>query len=103
MIGKDLVLPRGGITSRGRLFLKRSYVIRPGWLRTHALLCQRLNSIAQEGAGIAVHGPFNHALVVVDKQAAEIHERHAVLLFQKLQCTDECVRSATAELALIFE
>src|SRR5207253_4003846 len=102
-IGSDMMFLCVGITFPTRLFSEISNAIRPFRFRTNALLSQRFDSVAEKGAAVLIHGAFDRALVVVNKEAAKVDKFGAVLDLKKLERANERVGRAAAELSLIFD
>ena len=96
------MLGRVGVANLRRLILEMRDDVGPHLLRTNALLRQRFDAIPQLGTGIGLNGIFDDALVVIDEEPAQGHERIAILDFEKFKCADQSVGSTRAELLLIF-
>src|SRR5205814_5783340 len=94
--------PGVGITFRGRFPGEIANAVRPFLFRTNALFGERFDSVAKKCAAVLPHRPFDRALVVVNKEPAEIDKRRAVLDLEKLERADQRVGGATAELSLVF-
>src|SRR6266446_4422539 len=102
MVRSGLMFPGVRITFRGRFPGEIANVIRPLFLRTDTLFGERFDSVAKKRAAVLVHRPFDRALVVINKEPAEIDKLRAVLQLEKLERADQRVSGATAELSLVF-
>src|SRR5262249_11184379 len=94
MIRSDLMFFRCGVTCGRRLFREILHVIRPRRFRTHSLFGERFDSVAKKCAAVLLDRSFDRALVVVNKEPAQIDKLAAVLDLEKLERADERVCGA---------
>ena len=56
------------VAVRGRLHRELGNVIGPFLFRAITVVCNALDAVPDLGTAVRLHGPFDHALVVVDEQ-----------------------------------
>ena len=89
-------------TGGARLHAEPGDDVRPLLLGAHALLRQGLDAVSDHGAGIGLDAVLDDALVVIDEEPAQVHERLPVFQLQELQRPGQRVARTTAELTLVL-
>ena len=102
VIGRDAAFFCLLVTARGRLFRETPDVIRPCGLPAGPVVLQRLDAVAQRGAGVIVDRALNQPLIVIDEEPADVCIDIVRPVVQELQVARQRLGGAASQSALVL-